>query len=604
MVYSFLPRMSLSSYLHSFEPWSLRPRTVQSYPVMNRKTEKPGASQFKSPGGHRRLAKPAMAVCATLLALLAAEGIVRVFGWAPGHKPIELDAYDCIYRRSTHPILGFELKSNYRCDNPDFIQTYERTNKHGQRDRERTLEKADGVRRILLLGDSVVEGYGLRASETIAHQLEDLFPDESTEVLNFGVSAYCTRAEVELLEVKGLAFAPDIVVLVFVENDFDNFNREAFPLEGTTHRSPVVETLFRRSHLFRMTSLRLNLFQFGAEVDPVQWNRQAIGDNNVTAGLHRFRELADAHEFQPLIAIWPKFLDDRIVDVGFMPDNDEQLVVEALAAMHGLPSVRLSGFFRKHREESTAPLNPRRTYSSGDGLHPSPAGTHIAATALQHILNDPDASRARPAPPSVQTDAISAARDLGQAQPNYARVHNRTGTELLKQGKLAEAVVAFEQALAADPTHAGAHNNLGIAYERMGRTDAQTQFERAIQLQPDFIHAHFNLARNLMQQGRTAEAIAELRRTLQIDPNHIRALNMLGMALGRQQKFDEAQAYLKKAVRLDPNHAEARSNLGAAYAGQGRLREAVAQFEAALRIDPDDPGAKENLERVKAALTK
>ena len=75
--------------------------------------------------------------------------------------------------------------------------------------------------------------------------------------------AYCTRAEVELLEVKGLQFDPDVVILVFVENDFDNFNREAFPLGGTIERPAVVESLFARSHLFRLACVQCNLFHFG-----------------------------------------------------------------------------------------------------------------------------------------------------------------------------------------------------------------------------------------------------------------------------------------------------------------------------------------------------
>lgn len=548
-----------------------------------------------------------MAVCATLLSLLAGEVIVRALGRAPGIKPIQLSSYDCIYKRSTNPILGFELKANCRNDNPDFIQTYERTNSHGQRDAERTLDKPDGVRRILLLGDSVVEGYGLRESETISRRLEDLYGDGSTEVLNFGVSAYCTRAEVELLEVKGLRFDPDVVVLVFVENDFDNFNREAFPLGGTIDRPAVVKTLFRKSHLFRLASVQLNLFHFGAEADPVRWNQDAIGDNNVTEGLRRFRQLADRHGFQPLVAIWPRFLDDRIADVCFMPQGSEQLVVEHLAAMHGIPSVRLSEFFQRHHAESPGEVNPRLRYSSGDELHPSPEGCRVAADALKRILADPNVGRAasaRETPRSAQSDAeaVAAARAFGQTQPNYGRVHNRMGTELLKAGKPAEAVAQFKQALEADPTHAGAHYNLGVAYERLGHEEAQAQFERAIQLRPDFTHAHFNLARILMQKGLGSQAVAELQRTIQIDPDHVGALNMLGMALGRQQKFAEAQSHLERAVRLDPDHAEARSNLGAAYAGQGRLREAVTQFEAALRINPDEPETQENLKRVKAAL--
>ncbi|MCP4261115.1 MAG: tetratricopeptide repeat protein [Planctomycetes bacterium] len=557
----------------------------------------------------RRLAKPALALCATLFALLVAEAIVRVLGRAPGIKSIQLSSYDCIYKRSTNPILGFELKANCRSDNPDFIQTYERTNSHGQRDKERTLQKPAGIRRILLLGDSVVEGYGLRESETISHQLEDLYPDQSTEVLNFGVSAYCTRAEVELLEVKGLRFNPDVVVLVFVENDFDNFNREAFSLEGTINRPAVVKTLFRRSHLFRLASVRLNLFHFGVETDPVRWNKDAIGDNNVAEGLRRFRELADLNGFQPLLAVWPRFLDDRIADVCFMPQNKEQLVVEHLAAMHDIPSVRLSEFFQQHYAELEGAVNPRLRYSAGDELHPSPEGCRVTAEALKQILanlNVGNTQSARKMPRSAQSDAeaVAAARALGQTKPNYARVHNRMGTELLKMGKLAEAAAEFKQALQADPTYAGAHNNLGITYERLGNEEAQTQFERAIQLRPDFTHAHYNLARTLMKKGRGEEAVVELQHTIQIDPNHVGALNMLGMALGRQQKFTEAQSHLERAVRLEPDHAEARNNLGAVYTAQGRYREAVVQFEAALRVDPDDPEIRENLKRVREALPK
>jgi len=203
-----------------------------------------------------RLAKPAVALCATLLALLAAEAIVRVFRLAPGIKPIQFSSCDCIYKRSTNPILGFELKANCHSDDPD------------------------------------------------------------------------------------------VVVLVFVENDFDNFNREVFPLEGTIDRLAVIKALFRRSHFFRLASIRLNLFHFGAEANPVRWNQDAIGDNNVAEGLYRLRQLADRHGFQLLIIIWLRFQDDRIADVCFMPQSSEQFVVEHLAAMHDIPSVGLSEFFR------------------------------------------------------------------------------------------------------------------------------------------------------------------------------------------------------------------------------------------------------------------
>lgn len=554
------------------------------------------------------VAKWAVAFCALLLGLGMSEVLVRCFSLAPDTKPIELSDPDCVYRRSSHAILGFELKANYRNDHPDFIATYERTNSHGQRDRERTVQKPDGVKRILLLGDSVVEGYGLPEEDTLSSQLERLYPGESVEVLNFGVSAYCTRAEIELLKTKGLQFDPDVVVLVFVENDFDNFNREAFPLGDVVDRPATVKQLFRRSHLFRLTCVQLNLFQFRADVDPVNWNRDAMGDNNVHEGLQQFRALADRHGFTPLVAIWPRFLDDRVADVCFMPDSDSELVVERLAAVHRIPSVRLSTFFQSRLAASPRPLNPKRQYSAGDELHPSREGCRVAAEALRQILSDPNqyvtlSTRQGSRPTESDTKALAAAKDLGQDQPNYARVHNRMGTRFLKAGELAEAVSEFEKALEIDPAYAGAYNNLGIALERLGRKGAQTQFERAVELQPDFTQAHFNLSRTLLKADRDTEAIAQLQRVIRIDPKHVGALNMLGTTFGRQQRFEEAQSVLERAVRLDPNHAEARSNLGAAYAGQGRLADAVTQFEAALTLDPDDPEASENLRRVKAAMS-
>ena len=77
-------------------------------------------------------------------------------------------------------------------------------------------------------------------------------------MLNFGVSGYCTRAEIELLETKGLAFDPDVVVVVFVENDFDNFNTQLTDLAVRAPDSALAGWLFHRSSLVQsQTSTRL-----------------------------------------------------------------------------------------------------------------------------------------------------------------------------------------------------------------------------------------------------------------------------------------------------------------------------------------------------------
>lgn len=552
------------------------------------------------------MAKACLALAATVFALFIGEVVIRLLQMAPELKPLDFAAENCVYQRSQNPILGFELKANYRNDHPDFIESYERTNAHGQRDKERPVRKTGGTRRVLLIGDSVVEGHGLAQKDTISSQWESLYSDGTTEVLNFGVSAYCTLAEIELLETKGMAFDPDVVVVVFVENDFDNFNREAFALDDAFMRPAMMTWLFRRSHLFRLASIRLDLFHFGAATDPVRWNRDAIGDNNVVEGFKRLREMADREGFQPLVAIWPRFLDDRIVDVPLVSASDPAPVAERLAAMHGLPAARLSTIFQRHEARMEGALNPRHYYTSGDGLHPSREGAAVAAAGLQELIEELEAGElaVSGAPPDESTASlVSIARSLGSAQPSYSRVYHRQGVELLKNGRFEEAVEWFRAALEEDPGHAGAHGNMGLAFEKMELPrEAKHHYKKAIEIQGDFVQAHFNLARMFLAEGDTASALASLRRTIEIDPGHTDALNLLGMELGKAGRFGEARIHLMRAVRIDPGFSEAHNNLGTVFAATGELELALEHFKSAAKADPMNRGAASRLREVEQML--
>lgn len=572
-------------------------------------------------GGVR--AKACLAIAAFALALGGGELAIRTIGVAPPIKAITLSTDDCVYQRSDNPVLGFELRSNYRNAAPDFIDSYERTNSYGQRDIEHPVPKPAGTRRILLLGDSVVEGYGLPQSQTISSVLRELFAD-GTEILNFGVSAYCTLAEIELLAVKGLRFQPDVVVLVFVENDFDDFNREAFPLGSPRARPALAEWLFQHTHLFRLACLEFDLFDFRSYSDPVRWNREAIGDNNVTRGLRRFRKLADEHGFQPLIAVWPRFLQDRVVDSHPIPES-EQLIVEALAAEAGIPSFRLSPFFQAAMHGTSTPVSPRLQFSQGDELHPSAMGARIAAEAIHQVLTA-GVDQLEGFDPHPEAQAALAKLKL--ETPNYARVYNRIGNEHLKRDELMEAMEQYERALAEDPQNAAAHNNLGIALERAELPGAEIHYRRAIELESDFAEAHFNLgnrleesspetardhfikaiqikpdfitahyalSRSLLRAGRRQAAEAGLREVLKRDANHADALLLLAGELARQQRMPEARAFFERFVKLQPNHAEALNNLGVVALSMGDSAAAVDCFRRAVAADPEHPKAAQNL---------
>ena len=590
-----------------------------------------------------RLINPALALGATIVGLALCESLVRVAGIAPEVKPIWTSSEKCVYRRSVNPILSYELKADYRDDSPDLRRSYERTNSHGLRDVERELDKPPGTRRVILLGDSVVEGHGVAESDTISRQLEALYPDGRTQVLNMGVSGYCTLAEVELLETKGLAFDPDIVVLFFVENDFLNFNREAFPLGAARQRPTLVKQLFVRSQLFRVVAIRTNLYGFGTEADPAAWNHQATGESNVVDGLTRLSALAQRHDFRPLIVIWPSFADDGIDEVHAMPDGRGDLVIERLAGLHRFPTFRLSVPFAEDLAAAGPGANPRLRYTIGDGQHPSPEGGRVAAAAVHSILANLSTVGDDDWAPSAMSDraanllTLETALALGRPRPNYSRVYNNLGTDLLSSGRPDDALRYFELALAEENDNAAAHYNRGKVLETRGElSDAAAEFETAARLRPDYAEAHnalgrvlalggeldqaigrfeealrarpdyfnarLNLGVILEKRGALDEAIVQLREAVRIDPDQVDAHYRLGRALDTRDDPAGAEKHLAAVVRLDPSHAPAHNHLGTLLARQGRLSDAARHFELALRADPGHERARRNLAQVRRLL--
>lgn len=95
-------------------------------------------------------------------------------------------------------------------------------NSLGLRDREFTLVKPDGVKRVLVFGDSFVFGVGVDQGHVFSTRLGELLDASSAqrfEVINMGVSGYSTDQEYLLFRELGKALDPDLVILVVCYND-------------------------------------------------------------------------------------------------------------------------------------------------------------------------------------------------------------------------------------------------------------------------------------------------------------------------------------------------------------------------------------------------
>ena len=79
---------------------------------------------------------------------------------------------------------------------------------------------------------------------------------------------------------------------------------------------------------------------------------------------------------------------------------------------------------------------------------------------------------------------------------------------------------------------------------------ARADFERSVELLPDFAEAHYNLGLAMHLGGDTQGAIAQYSQAVQLSPDNARAHNNLGVALYRQGRIREAMAHVAEAARL------------------------------------------------------
>lgn len=176
-----------------------------------------------------------LAAFSILFSVLLLEGGVRLLRLAP---PAEGTGW---FWRVPDPQTGWSLQpgASGRWFNPQMEYDVDiAINSDGLRDLQReTLDKPAGVFRILLLGDSYVEGLRVPLEETFGKVLEQQLnagasAGQRVEVISVGVSGWGTDQELLWLREHGAAYQPDLVLLAFFPgNDFQN-NSEALEVEN------------------------------------------------------------------------------------------------------------------------------------------------------------------------------------------------------------------------------------------------------------------------------------------------------------------------------------------------------------------------------------
>lgn len=127
------------------------------------------------------------------------------------------------------PTLGWSLRpgASGRIDLGGPDEGLIRVNSLGLRGGEVALRKADGVFRVLAMGDSYVLGVGVDEAHLFTTRLQSLLSETlAAEVVNMGVNGYSTDQQLLQYEALGQRLNADLVILVACDNDFDGIEED------------------------------------------------------------------------------------------------------------------------------------------------------------------------------------------------------------------------------------------------------------------------------------------------------------------------------------------------------------------------------------------
>ncbi len=154
-----------------------------------------------------------------------------------------------------------------------------------------------------------------------------------------------------------------------------------------------------------------------------------------------------------------------------------------------------------------------------------------------------------------------------------------------------KAKAASLMALEIDENLAEAHSSLGTVkffYER-DWSAAETEFRRAIEINPGYSDARQIYSYFLSAMGRFDEALAEMKRAQELDPLSLEKLAGIGEVLYLQRRYDQAIEQYRKTLEMDPNSGFAHWAIGNAYVHKGMFDEAVAEYQKAIPLSGDSP---------------
>lgn len=202
------------------------------------------------------------------------------------------------------------------------------------------------------------------------------------------------------------------------------------------------------------------------------------------------------------------------------------------------------------------------------------------------------AAEIAPERPDIQRSFAASAANLGEYGPalaawdHYVNLVPADEAARRERGFAAIHVNQRETGVAELRWYTGRHPEdpdgwyeLAIGENSLDPTSGLPDFDRAIQLRPDFAAAFSSRGALRYRGGKPQDALPDLERAVALDPKNVIAQYRLGEVYQALDRLPEALPHYRRAAELAPNDYQAQFHLANALAEAGQTAESDALFE-------------------------
>lgn len=278
------------------------------------------------------------------------------------------------------------------------------------------------------------------------------------------------------------------------------------------------------------------------------------------------------------------------------PDNYEALLMRGrLATAQGDPATAVSEYERlvkTYPKDSTANYFLGMAYASANDTAKAISSLNQAVLLTTNKFADATMALAqlRLSKGDFNT-AIGSLRQLVQERPQLEKAQVLLAEAYRVQGSLNDAANIYLGLEKAYPTNAQTPVLLGNVYGQQNRNaDARAQFNKSLELDPDYLPAYDQLTTLDIIENRFGDATQRIQKLMQRSPNQPEPSLLLARIYLAQNNLKQAADVLNKNIEAHPDFTLGYITLANAYVETNQLQAALEVANRLLEKQPDQPG--------------